>query len=89
MYQDQQKEDIETFKDDLKFFENLIEKQAHIELEKEKEINFDETGYLETNTQRKEREDRLLNEFNNFKSLINKCKNIQQIPEIKLINKQL
>ena len=89
LYQDQQKEDIETFKDDLKFFENLIEKQAHIELEKEKEINFDETGYLETNTQRKEREDRLLNEFNNFKSLINKCKNIQQIPEIKLINKQL
>ena len=35
---------------------------------------------------KKEREDKLLNEFNIFKSLIDKCKKIQQIPEIKLIN---
>ena len=89
LYQDQQKEDIETFKDDLKYFENLVEKQKHVELQNEKEINFDETGYLETDEQRKEREDRLLNEFNIFKSLIVKCKKTQQIPEVNLINRTL
>lgn len=86
LYQDQQREDIKTFKDDLKYFEKLVEKQKQIELQEEKESNFEDTGYLETNLQRKEREDKLLNEFNIFKSLIDKCKKIQQIPEIKLIN---
>ncbi len=55
LFQDQQKEDIETFKDDLLYFEKLIEEQKQIELQSEIEANFKITGYRETNIQKKEK----------------------------------
>ena len=88
LFQDQQKEDIETFKDDLLYFEKLIKEQKQIELQSEIEANFKITGYRETNIQKKEREDRLLYEFNIFKSEIERCKNIHQTPELKLLNEK-
>jgi len=87
LYQDEQKKDIETLKEDFQYFEELIQQHEIVILQEEKDTNYKETGYLETNIERKEREEKLFKKFNLFKSLISKCKDIQQISEMELIYK--
>ena len=77
------KADFEDFKTKLIAYE-LQEKENLLEAERKSNENI--TGFLETNQERKKREDKLLNEFQNFKKLIEQCKTIQLIPEINLLN---